>query len=241
LIIQELITLKKVFKLMANKILIKSICVDTLTGIQTEEYMRDKKKPGHDKWKDYGQDIYTFIGDLQKLGFELALILGEPGTGKSSGMRTLEHDTNIWYNADNKNPVWEGGKAEYGSKINPRKPYHIIPESYSDIISHVRGGIDNGMFETERYAFITGHIENYKSGSETMQRLKVLGNMATKMQLEGKLESVFYSAVESNNGTNKYILETQNNGYNTARSHQNMFEPKIENDYKFILDKLSKY
>ena len=28
---------------------IRTICVDTLTGIQTEEYMRDKKKPGHDK------------------------------------------------------------------------------------------------------------------------------------------------------------------------------------------------
>lgn len=31
---------------------IRTICVDTLTGIQSEEYMRDKKKPGHDKWKD---------------------------------------------------------------------------------------------------------------------------------------------------------------------------------------------
>ena len=31
---------------------IKSICIDTLTGIQTNEYMLDKRKPGHDKWKD---------------------------------------------------------------------------------------------------------------------------------------------------------------------------------------------
>lgn len=28
---------------------IKSICVDTLTGIQNEEYMRDRKRPGLDK------------------------------------------------------------------------------------------------------------------------------------------------------------------------------------------------
>jgi hypothetical protein len=220
---------------------IKSICVDTLTGIQTEEYMRDKKKPGHDKWKDYGQDIYSFIADLQKLGFELILILGEPGTGKSSGMRTLKHNTNIWYNADNKNPVWEGGKAEYGTKLLPRKPYHIIPQSYADIISHVKGGIDKGMFENERYAFITGHIETYKSGLDTMQRLKVLGNMATKMQLEGKLESVMYSKVERENDKTLYILETQNNGFNTARSHQNMFESKIENDYNFIIEKHSQF
>ena len=56
------------------------------------------------------------MSDLQKLGFELIMVLGEPGTGKSTGMRTLEHDTNIWYNTDNKNPVWIGGKEEYGKK-----------------------------------------------------------------------------------------------------------------------------
>jgi len=59
--------------------LIRSICVDTLTAIQNEEYMRDKKKPGHDQWRDFGADIYTFMGDIQNLGFEIVLILGEPG------------------------------------------------------------------------------------------------------------------------------------------------------------------
>lgn len=29
--------------------LISSICIDTLTAIQNEEFMRDKKKPGHDQ------------------------------------------------------------------------------------------------------------------------------------------------------------------------------------------------
>ncbi len=226
---------------MEEKKKIKSICVDTLTGIQTEEYMRDKKKPGHDKWKDYSQDIYTFMGDLQRMGFELILIIGEPGVGKSSGMRTLPHDTNIWYNADNKNPVWEGGKVEYGTKVSPRTPFHVVPTSYTDITAHIKAGIDKGMFEEERYAFLTGHVETFKSGSETMQRLKTLGNMANKMQLEGKLESVFYAKVEKDNNNINYILETQNNGFNTARSPQNLFEPKIENDYKFILDKLINY
>jgi hypothetical protein len=220
---------------------IRSICVDTLTGIQTEEYMRDRVKPGHDKWKDYGQGIYTFIGDLQRRGFTLALILGEPGTGKSSGMRTLAPNTNIWYNADNKNPVWVGGNAEYGKKVAPRQPYHVIPTSYAEIIAHIDAGIAKGMFEDDRYAFITGHIETFKSGNETLQRLKVLGNMATKMQLEGKLESVFYSAVEKGANGLDFILETQNNGFNTARSPQELFEPKIPNDYGFILEKLMSY
>lgn len=217
---------------------ITTICVDTLTGIQNEEYMRDKKKAGHDKWKDYGMDIYTFIGDLQRRGFELVLILGEPGTGKSSGMRTLKPNTNIWYNADNKNPVWTGGIKEYGRKVSPRAPFHVVPTTYAEVINHIDEGLTRGMFDDVRYAFITGHVETFKSGVETMQRLKVLGNMATKMQLEGKLESVFYSQVERTGDGVGYILETQNNGYNTARSPQGLFEPKIENDYGFILDAL---
>lgn len=220
---------------------IRTICVDTLTGIQQEEYMESKKKPGHDEWADFGKDIYTFMSDLQTLGFEIVLILGEPGTGKSSGMRTLPHNTNIWYNADNKNPVWEGGKEEYGKKIKPRTPYHLIPKSYKEIINDIKEGIKAGMFEDERYAFITGHTETYKVGNDTKERLKTLGKMATKMQLEGKMETVLYSRVELEAGKPVFILETQNNGSNTARSHQNMFEGKISNDYNFIVQKLLSY
>lgn len=220
---------------------IESICVDTLTSIQIEQLMREQKKPGYDQWRDYGTEIYTFILDLQALGFELILILGEPGTGKSSGMRTLDTKSNIWYNADKKNPVWKGGKQEYGTKNAPIKPYHVMPSSYADIISHIKEGIEKGMFADEKYAFITGHLENFKSGLDSMQRLKVLGKMATKMQLEGKLESVLYSTVTKESGDTKYQLETQNNGFNTARSYQDMFPDKIDNDYKYILDKIKEY
>ena len=156
-------------------------------------------------------------------------------------MRTLEHNTNIWLNVDNKNPVWEGGKEEYGKKTNPRNPFHTVPKSYADMLEHIKAGLERGMFEEERYAIITGHTENFKEGLETRIRLKTLGNLNNKMQLEGKLETVLYSAVEIENGAPKYILETQNNGYNTARSPMNVFEGKIDNDYKFIIDSLLKF
>jgi len=220
---------------------IRSICVDTLTAIQSDEFMADKKKPGHDQWKDYGQSIYTFMSDLQNLGFEIVLILGEPGTGKSSGMRTLPPNSNVWYNADNKNPVWEGGKEEYGKKVTPRVPYHVIPKTYADIINHVKAGLEKGMFAEERYAFITGHTETYKVGIDTKERLKILGKLGTKMQLEGKMETVLYSRVQMENGKPVYQLETQNDGYNTARSPMNLFEGRISNDYNFIIEKLSNY
>lgn len=220
--------------------MIKSITVDTLTAIQSNEFMTDRNKPGHDAWKDYGQAIYEFMLAIQDRKFELVLILGEPGTGKSSGMRTLPHNSNIWFNADNKNPVWTGGITEYGKKGNPRFPYHVIPRSYDAILSHIDVAITDGAIgEDDRYAFILGHTEVYKKGNDNMERLKTLGKLATKMQLEGKMETVMYSKVEMSKGVPAFILETQNDGFNTARSPQGLFEGKISNDFNMIIEKLS--
>ncbi len=58
---------------------VRTICVDTLTGIQNEMYMTSSKKPGHDAWADYGKGVWQLISDLQSRGFEIVLILGEPG------------------------------------------------------------------------------------------------------------------------------------------------------------------
>jgi len=220
---------------------IRTITVDTLTGIMNELYMTSQSKPTHDKWADWGKGIWQLISELQNLGFEIILVLGEPGVGKSTGMRTLPHNTNIWFNADNKNPVWVGGREEYGKKNNPRPNYHLIPKSYDDIISHIKEGLENNAFEEERFAILTGHIEDYKSGNIMKSRLKVIGNVATKMQLEGKLETVLYAKVLKENGDTKYVLETQNSGFNTTRSPMEVFEPIIENDYNFVINKLLKY
>ena len=220
---------------------VRTICVDTLTGIQNELWMTDSKKPGHDKWMDMGKGIWQLISDLQDRGFEIILILGEPGTGKSTGMRTLPHDTNIWFNADNKNPVWEGGKEEYGKKLNPRLPFHLVPKSYKDIIDHIDLGLSKGMFEDERYAILTGHTEDYKTGLDNKKRLKTLGNLATKMQLEGRLETVLYSDVKREGDTTHYVLVTENDGVNTARSPMGLFEPVIDNDYHAVISKLLAY
>ena len=153
-------------------------------------------------------------------------------------MRSLKPKTNIWFNADNKNPVWTGGKAEYGKKFNPILPYHVIPRSYKDIMDHIEEVETRGMFEEEKYAILTGHIEDYKSGVQTKMRLKTLGNMATNMQIEGKLETVLYSDVIKEAGETRYILETENSGLNTARSPMGAFDGIIENDYQFVIDTL---
>lgn len=221
---------------------IRTICIDTLTGIQNEEWMTNSKKPNHDTWMDYGKDIWKLISFLQDEGFEVVMILGEPGTGKSTGMRTLEPDTNIWINADNKNPVWTGGREQYGTKNNPRLPYHFIPKSYADVIGHIKEVGKRVGYEDRRFAILTGHTEDYKTGYENKKRLKVLGKVTTKMQLEGRLETVLYAEVRKGDGGKmEYVLTTENDGMNTARSPMNLFEPVINNDYGFIIEKLLNY
>ena len=221
---------------------IRTITIDTLTGIQNEMYMTDQKKATHDKWADFGKGIWQLISELQDRGFEVILILGDPGTGKSTGMRNLPSKTNIWFNADNKNPVWIGGKVEYGTKTNPIMPYHLVPKSYSEVIAHVDAVQARGMFEDEKYAILTAHTEDYKTANgEVKSRLKVLGNLATKMQLEGRLETVLYATVKREGEKTEYLLETENNGYNTARSPMGLFDSIIENDYNEIINKLLNY
>lgn len=189
----------------------------------------------------YGKDIWQLISDLQARKFSIILIIGEPGSGKSTGMRNLPTKSNVWINADKKDPVWEGGRAEYGKIYNPILPYHFIPNSYQDINNHINALISRDMLEEERFAILTGHVEDYKSGIDNKKRLKVLGKVATKMQLEGRLNNVFYANVIREDSTNKYVLETQTDGYNTARSPMGLFEPVIENDYNFIIEKLMSY
>ena len=92
------------------------------------------------------------------------------------------------------------------------------------------------------WGITTEHTENFKEGAEQRVRLKTLGQLTNKMQIEGKMETVLYSTVEKEaNGELSYLLETQNNGYNTARSPQGAFEGKIPNDYKFIVETLLNY
>lgn len=64
---------------------IRSICIDTATQIQENQYMTDQQKPGRDKWKDYSTELWRFFLFLQEKGFELILIIGPPGTGYKFG------------------------------------------------------------------------------------------------------------------------------------------------------------
>ena len=44
-----------------SKTKVRTICVDTLTAIQERELVNEKKKPGHDQWRDYGVTVVKFV------------------------------------------------------------------------------------------------------------------------------------------------------------------------------------
>ena len=151
---------------MAKKI--KTITIDTSTAIQNNLFMEMSKKADYDTWHDFGTGLWNMITFLQNKGFEIILVLGEPGTGKTVAMRNLEPETNLWFNCDRKNPTFPGGFQQYGSKNKPTK-FQIQPETYEELYTILDVLEKKNVFEDRRYAILTGHIGETKSGFDVKQ------------------------------------------------------------------------
>lgn len=234
---------------------IQTICIDTPNAIQNNQYMSmlDKKTMvTRDKWKDFGVELYAFmVEDLQRLGFETVLVLGREGTGKSFGIRYLEPETNLWFNADRKNPTFKevefdgktmSARELYGTKIKPTK-FMPIPKTYKDITNYVEEIQKAGMLAENRVAFIIAHVEEYKaSDGEIRERFKTLGSLSTKMNIEGSVEYCLYSKTLVQGDKVEYKLDTVNNGFNTARASQGAFETRyIDNNFNNIYNAIINY
>lgn len=234
---------------------IQTIVVDTVNAIQNNQYMSmlDKKTMvTRDKWKDFGVDVYMFMVEyLQNTGFEVVLILGYEGTGKSFGIKTLEPGTNIWFNPDRKNPTFKevefGGKKfparkVYGTKVKPTK-YMMMPKSYQEITDYIDSIKGQGLLAEQPVAFLLAHIEDYAvPEGERRQRFKTLGNLATKMNIEGSVEYCLYSKVIVDGDKIEYKFDTQNSGSNTARSSEKAFETRyIDNDLNKVYQAIINY
>lgn len=223
---------------MAKKI--KTITIDTSTAIQNNLFMEMSKKADFDVWHDFGAGLWNMITFLQNKGFEIILVLGEPGTGKTVAMRNLEPETNLWFNCDRKNPTFPGGFQQYGSKNKPTK-FQIQPKTYEELYTILDVLEKKNVFEDQRYAILTGHIGETKSGFDVKQHWKTLGKQMTKMQLEGRLETVLYAEIIDSDGKKKYMLRTENKGLDTARAPMGLFPEYIESDYQFLITELDKY
>ena len=232
---------------------VECIVVDTISSIQYDAYnrhLKDGSSMTHNKWKDYGVDLYNFMVEELKnvLGFECVLIIGPPGTGKSYGIKTLEQGTAVVFNADNKNPTWLGGRDFYGTKNKPNEKFYPRVTSYDEIIDTVKNIKKAGMLADNPVAFLLGHVDTYNSEEVTRQRLKTLGNMSKKTEVEGGVEWCFYTKVTTKGSKVTYQLDTQNSGFNNARSCEGAFVDAngkplrlIPNDYNYILKTIQNY
>lgn len=225
---------------------IRSICIDTLTTIMKNQVYDDWSGKGgikYDEWKDYGVELNQFVRALKDRGFILAGISGYEGTGKSFGMKTLKPNTNIWFNCDDKECTFKGGKQQYGTRANPTK-YNLIKQSktYHDMIGVVDKLITSGMLEPNPFAFLIAHVDDYKSGDQTRQRMKIMGKVS-KNGLEDMLTMNYYTKVSPDGmGGAKYELLTGNTGFNTGRTMESQHDSlTIPNDFNLIIQSFDNY
>ena len=91
--------------------------------------------------------------------------------------------------------------------------------------------------------FCIAHTEDYvgKDGI-TRQRLKTNGAKLTKLNLEGLTTYTLYTTTVKGEEGIEYKFETQNNGFNTARSPEGVFESfAINNDFKEVDSSIREY
>lgn len=157
-------------------------------------------------------------------------------------MKTLPSQTNLWFNADGKNPTWKGGKEEYGTKTAPTK-YMSIPKTYADVINVINAVKKAGQLDDNPIAFLMAHIEDFKStDGKVRQRLKTLGKLTNKMNIEDMFEMCYYTEVIMEGGKPVYRLRTQNNGSDTCRTMEGLHDEfHIPNDGKAIVDAIVNY
>lgn len=218
------------------------------------------------------------------MGATLIQVLGNPGTGKTMGVKTLDAKKTFYINCDKKNMPFKGWKSLYNIEnknyMQTSDPVQIeqllkaISERRKEITVVIIDTVNSIMSDFEMQnaknkgfdkwtdmakliydlyrlvpelredmiIFSLAHIDEYQTREfETKQRLKTNGLKLTKLNLEGLTTYTFYTKVERSENEVKYVLETQTNGYNTARTPEGLFDLTIPNDFNYIVNKVIEY
>lgn len=221
----------------------RTVVIDTINQIQNDLYVQllnNKSKATFDDWKDFGieiLDLYSFIKSMPNT--IPVQVLGYEGTGKTVGGSYLDPSETVWLNADKKPLTFFGARGMYPPD-NSKKNYKVVT-GYDEVKLQL-SAIANKSKEP-LIVFILGHLEDYKSENGSIrQRLKVLGKMATKHNIEGALSHTYYTHIDTlvdAMSPERYKLSTANSGSNTARSPQGYWDKMyIPNNYQLIVDKI---
>lgn len=214
----------------------------------------------------------------------LTIVLGQPGRGKSTSVRTLDPKSTVVFNTEGKELPFKNAKEftqvpidpetmgidaplkmiDYLKRLRKDKKFEtVVIDSFSawtDMLQQycsktekgfeIYNRYNNTIYEffqalksCDKYVFILGHDEVLQTEEgETIKRLKVNGK-----KWEGLCEKealcVLYATVrKQDDGSMKYLLETQTDGITPSKSPMGMFENfEIDNDLGFVLDSIKKY
>lgn len=111
-------------------------------------------------------------------------------------------------------------------------------KKYTDMAVNFRNLIYmiNHQLPEDVIVYFLHHVETNKETGKT--KAKTVGQMIDQyLTLEGCFDIVLYAGVDSNG----HHFITQSDGTNTAKSPEEMFEAKIENDLKFVDDTIREY
>lgn len=222
---------------------IEAVFVDTLSGILDKIHVKDKMKSSFDKWKEYAFDVLSFLDFItDEMEWQITLVIGREGSGKTCGIRTLDPNTTVLFNCDKKplTFVKDGKVGNYYYNKDSKPSNYYTPSNLDEIKRTMKAMKSKGH---NPHVFILGHPEIYKDVNESAsQRLRVLGKAAHKHNLEGRVVTCLYTHVDPSldvNDPNRWCFITQNNGSNSARSMMGMFPPLIPNDFQYVLDVLN--
>ncbi len=217
-----------------------SVVLDTLNAIQNDAYIKHLKEEGQasfNKWRDFGVEIYDLYNFMKNWNCDIVQVLGFEGSGKTVGAMFLKPEETLYLNSDNKPLTFD--PIGYSDK-NLR-----VVRTYDEVKELIRKVVDtklNPKAKGRLTVFVLAHTDVYKVNAVEREKLRVLGNFATKMNIEGSVVHTYYTKVDtdmSKEDSQRFKLLTKNTGYNTGRSPLGMWDTlEIPNNYQMILDKI---
>ncbi len=222
----------------------RSIIIDTVNSLQNDLYLDLINKKGNlnfDEWKDFAIevfDLFNFIKDIPNC--TLINVLGYEGSGKSFGVRSLNPLETMYMNCDNKDLPYFGWQAHY----NKNNQNYSVVKSYDKVKGNINHAVKNR--KGHLLIFTIHHIITDKKADGTeRERMRTLGKMATKLNVDGVTNHVYYTDVDPHapEPTNlednvKYFFKVHTSGSDTCRTPFGFWEnDKIPNNYQLIVDR----
>lgn len=222
----------------------RTVVIDTLNSLQNDLYLSHLKGIGRvtfDEWKDYAVELLDLYNSIKSKAV-IVQVLGVEGSGKTVGAYYLDPETTLYINADDKPLTFPKPHLMYNEE---RKNIKIPPKGeggYSKVKQWLEVASNRLSSEIPLVVFCLAHIEIYKDNEANRQRMKTVGKMATKLNVEGSVIHSYYSKVDPNMRLPKgerYKFMVNNSGYNTARSPMDMWKvEEIPNNFNLILHRI---